>query len=52
MMEKMGYQQGKGLGKNAQGLSSALHVERVGPRGGAIINPDSATVTKGYLAFV
>lgn len=37
-MEKYGYKHGAGLGKLEQGMSTALHVEKTGLRGGKIIH--------------
>lgn len=38
MMAKMGYKEGEGLGKNNQGMSIALQVEKTGARSGRIIH--------------
>jgi splicing factor 45 len=38
MMAKMGYKEGEGLGKNKQGMSMALQVEKTGARYGRIIH--------------
>ncbi len=38
MMAKMGYKEGEGLGKNNQGMSMALQVEKTGVRSGRIIH--------------
>ena len=38
MMEKMGYKEGYGLGRNKQGMSVALQVEKTGMRTGRIIH--------------
>ena len=38
MMAKMGYKEGEGLGKNKQGMSMALQVEKTGMRSGRIIH--------------
>jgi len=38
MMVKMGYKGGEGLGKNKQGISTALQVEKTGLRTGRIVN--------------
>ncbi|VDD79550.1 unnamed protein product [Mesocestoides corti] len=38
MMARMGYRQGQGLGKEGQGMSSALVVEKTSRRGGKIIH--------------
>lgn len=46
MMEKMGYKEGEGLGRNKQGMSVALQVEKTGKRSGRIIHEKDVTVTK------
>ena len=38
MMAKMGYKEGEGLGRNNQGMSMALQVEKTGRRSGRIIH--------------
>ena len=38
MMQKMGYKEGEGLGRNKQGMSMALQVEKTGKRSGRIIH--------------
>ncbi len=38
MMAKMGYREGEGLGKNKQGMSVALQIEKTGKRSGRIIH--------------
>ncbi len=38
MMARMGYRQGQGLGKEGQGMASALVVEKTSRRGGKIIH--------------
>ena len=38
MMAKMGYKEGDGLGRNKQGMSIALQVEKTGKRIGRIIH--------------
>ena len=40
IMAKYGYKEGQGLGKNEQGLSTALSVEKTSKRGGRIVNKD------------
>jgi len=40
LMAKYGYKEGSGLGKNKQGLTKALQVEKTSRRGGIIINED------------
>merc|ERR1712228_502181 len=42
IMSKYGYKDGQGLGKNKQGISTALVVEKTSRRGGIIINKDTA----------
>ena len=42
IMSKYGYRDGEGLGKNKQGISQALVVEKTSRRGGIIINKDNA----------
>jgi splicing factor 45 len=43
-MEKMGYKEGEGLGRNKQGMSVALQVEKTGKRSGRIIHEKDVTV--------
>lgn len=38
IMEKLGWQEGQGLGKSSQGISTALEVEKTSMRGGKIVN--------------
>ncbi|VDQ15283.1 unnamed protein product [Trichobilharzia regenti] len=38
MMAKMGYREGQGLGRESQGMSTALVVEKTSRRGGKIIH--------------
>lgn len=38
IMARMGYQEGKGLGKQEQGISTALQVEKTSKNGGVIVN--------------
>ena len=38
IMVKMGFKEGRGLGKEGQGMSTALQVERTSRRGGKIIH--------------
>ncbi len=45
-MEKYGYKQGSGLGRQSQGMSTALLVEKTGIRGGRIIH-EKDVVLKG-----
>ena len=40
IMAKYGYRAGEGLGKNNQGITQALVVEKTSRRGGRIINLD------------
>lgn len=53
MLEKMGWKKGQGLGKNKQGISEALKVEKTDVKSGRIVQPSivksqaSPTVTKG-----
>ena len=42
IMAKYGYRDGEGLGKDKQGISQALVVEKTSRRGGIIINKDNA----------
>ena len=42
LMAKYGYKEGSGLGKDGQGISQALVVEKTSKRGGRIINQDDA----------
>lgn len=36
-MSRMGYKEGQGLGKDQQGISRALRVEKIGRRAGVIV---------------
>ena len=38
IMERLGYKEGSGLGKNQQGMSMALQVEKTSKRGGKILH--------------
>jgi len=40
LMAKYGYKEGSGLGKNKQGITKSLQVEKTSRRGGRIINED------------
>ena len=42
MMARMGYKEGEGLGRNKQGMSMALQVEKTGKRSGRIIHEKDA----------
>lgn len=46
MMAKMGYREGEGLGRNKQGMSIALQVEKTGKRSGRIIHEKDVVVGK------
>ena len=48
MMAKMGYKEGEGLGRNKQGMSIALQVEKTGRRSGRIIHEKDVPLGK-YL---
>lgn len=45
----MGYKEGEGLGRNKQGMSMALQVEKTGRRSGRIIHEKDVA---GRLTFV
>ncbi|KAL1234204.1 Splicing factor [Trichinella pseudospiralis] len=45
IMERYGYKQGSGLGRDEQGMSTALQVEKVGTRHGKIIHESSSVAT-------
>ncbi|KRX81189.1 Splicing factor 45 [Trichinella sp. T6] len=45
IMERYGYKQGSGLGRDEQGMSTALQVEKVGTRHGKIIHESSSATT-------
>ena len=47
-MAKMGYKSGEGLGRDNQGMSMALQVEKTSKRGGKIIH--ERDIPKGLLA--
>ena len=42
-MAKYGFQEGRGLGKSEQGISTALQVEKTSKRGGKIIETKAGT---------
>ena len=44
MMAKMGYREGEGLGRNKQGMSIALQVEKTGKRSGRIIHEKDVVI--------
>ena len=48
-MEKLGYKEGSGLGKNQQGMSMALQVEKTSKRGGKIIHEKDILKSKLLL---
>ncbi len=48
MMAKMGYKEGEGLGRNKQGMSIALQVEKTGKRSGRIIH-EKDVIGKNFL---
>merc|ERR1712029_1240689 len=49
LMAKYGYKEGSGLGKDGQGISKALMVEKTSKRGGRIINMgDDAAATEAF----
>ena len=50
-MEKLGYKEGSGLGKNQQGMSMALQVEKTSKRGGKIIHEKDILKSK-LLGFI
>ena len=47
IMAKMGYKSGEGLGRDNQGMSTALMVEKTSKRGGKIIH--ERDIPKGWL---
>ena len=49
MMAKMGYKEGDGLGRNKQGMSIALQVEKTGMRSGRIIHEKNAPGSTGWI---
>lgn len=46
IMAKMGYQEGKGLGKNQQGIAQALQVEKISKNSGVIISNSSIVTSQ------
>jgi len=48
IMAKMGYRQGSGLGRDEQGMSRALQVEKTSRRGGKILH-EKDIASKGYF---
>ena len=51
IMEKLGYKEGSGLGKNQQGMSMALQVEKTSKRGGKIIHEKDILKSKFLLSL-
>ena len=51
-MEKLGYKEGSGLGKNQQGMSMALQVEKTSKRGGKIIHEKDILKSKLLLLLL
>eukprot|EP00794_Sanderia_malayensis_P005973 gene5973-6669_t len=49
IMAKYGWKEGQGLGKDEQGLSTCLQVEKTGKRGGKIINKDKLVPNQEML---
>jgi splicing factor 45 len=47
-MQKYGYREGGGLGKQEQGMSTALQVEKTGLRGGKIIHEKDTSKGKYF----
>lgn len=52
MMAKMGYKEGEGLGKNNQGMSIALQVEKTGARSGRIIHEKDVPGASLILCYI
>ena len=51
IMEKQGYKEGLGLGKNKHGMTMALQVEKTSKRGGKIIHEKDIIKSKS-LCFI
>ena len=49
MMAKMGYREGEGLGRNKQGMSIALQVEKTGKRSGRIIHEKDVVIPGKFI---
>lgn len=47
IMSKFGYKEGAGLGREGQGMSTALKVERLGKNAGVIVNEHELTAARG-----
>ena len=47
MMKKMGYVEGRGLGKNDQGMVTHLEVKKDSARSGIIVNAPNETPYEG-----
>jgi len=48
-MAKYGWKEGQGLGREEQGLSTCLQVEKTGKRAGKIINKDVEKAKDGFV---
>ncbi|KAI6172871.1 Splicing factor 45 [Aphelenchoides besseyi] len=52
IMQKMGYKSGSGLGKDEQGISTALQIQKIGRTSGLIIDKSVANVSEPEISTI